>query len=46
MFNFEKGYCKCDSSYNCASMGYNADQGDVRGDFYLHTNKVEPFCQN
>ncbi len=40
------GHCKCDSANNCASMGYNADQGDVHGDFYLHTNKVEPYCQN
>jgi hypothetical protein len=44
--DFKKGICKCDSESNCANMGFNSIDGKLLGDFYLNTNKDEPYCQN
>lgn len=40
---FKTRKCNCESS-TCVRMGYNSDEFEAEGAFYLDTNKVEPFC--
>ena len=45
--NFQKGKCKCSSTFGCASMGYKANLTTQEGTFYLDTNGKEgSLCKN